>query len=146
MPVGVGSLAQAAVAHYRRTSTHRPRLVSVEPVTADCVARSLAAGRLLTVPTAPTVMTGLNCGTPSTSAWPYLAGGLDLAVTVTDEHVVDAVHRLTAAAIDAGPCGAATWAAARTLQEQSVAGLNGDSVVVLISTEGQQANPLGDRK
>ena len=144
VPVGVGSLAQAAVAHYRHASTHRPRLVSVEPVTADCVARSLGAGRLLTVPTAPTVMTGLNCGTPSRNAWPYLAGGLDLAVTVTDEHVVDAVHRLTAAGIDAGPCGAATWVAARTLQDETAAGLNGDSVVVLISTEGQQANPLGD--
>jgi diaminopropionate ammonia-lyase len=146
VPVGVGSLAQAAVAHYRRTSSHRPRLVSVEPVTADCVTQSLTAGQLLTVPTAPTVMTGLNCGTPSHNAWPYLAGGLDLAVTVTDEQVIAAVHRLTTAGMDAGPCGAATWAAARTLQEQSVAGLNGDSVVVLISTEGQQANPLGDRK
>ena len=147
VPVGVGSLAQAAVAHYRHTSTQRPRLVSVEPVTADCVARSLTAGRLLTVPTAPTVMTGLNCGTPSRNAWPYLAGGLDLAVTVTDEHVIAAVHRLTAARIDAGPCGAATWAAAQTLDQHptTVTGLNTDAVVVLISTEGQQANPLRDR-
>ena len=73
------------------------------------------------------------------------AGGLDLATTVTDEHVIDAVRRLTTAGIDAGPCGAATWAAAQTLQHQPTAGLETDSVVVLISTEGQQANPLGDR-
>lgn len=145
VPVGVGSLAQAAVAHYRRTSPHRPRLASVEPVTADCVAQSLIAGRLLTVPTAPTVMTGLNCGTPSSNAWPYLAGGLDLAVTVTDKHVIDAVRRLTEAGIDAGPCGAATWAAAQTLRSQPAAGLGADAVVVLLSTEGQQANPLGSR-
>lgn len=145
VPVGVGSLAQAAVAHYRRTSPHRPRLVSVEPVTADCVAQSLGAGRLLTVPTTPTVMTGLNCGTPSHSAWPYLAGGLDLAVTITDKQAIAAVHRLTDAGIDAGPCGAATWAATQTLQDEPTARLDGDAVVVLISTEGQQANPLGDR-
>jgi diaminopropionate ammonia-lyase len=146
VPVGVGSLAQAAVAHYRGTSSHRPRLVSVEPVTADCVAQSLIAGQPLTVPTAPTVMTGLNCGTPSSNAWPYLAGGLDLAVTVADEHVIAAVRHLAEAGIDAGPCGAATWAAAETLQSQSAARPEPDSVVVLISTEGQQANPLGDRR
>src|SRR5580692_2833818 len=45
VPVGVGSLAQAAVAHYRRSGlphAERPLLLSVEPDTAACVLRSLA--------------------------------------------------------------------------------------------------------
>jgi len=87
VPVGVGSLAQAAVAHYRRSGLprgERPLLLSVEPDTAACVLRSLAAGGLASVPTAATVMNGLNCGTPSSIAWPYLRDGLDAAIAVTD--------------------------------------------------------------
>ena len=44
-PVGVGSLAQAAVAHYCRSGLpgrRRPLLLSVELDTAACVLRSLA--------------------------------------------------------------------------------------------------------
>jgi hypothetical protein len=44
----VGSLAHAAVAHYRSSALAvpaRPRLLSVEPDTAACVLRSLAARR-----------------------------------------------------------------------------------------------------
>ncbi len=68
--VGVGSLAQAAVAHYRSSArssalpaSARPRLLSVEPDTAACVLRSLADDALVSVPTEVTVMNGLNCGT-----------------------------------------------------------------------------------
>ena len=46
VPAGVGSLAQAAVAHYRRPDlprAARPRLLSAEPDTAACVLASLAA-------------------------------------------------------------------------------------------------------
>ncbi len=63
VPVGVGSLAEAVVRHYRRPVGPRPRVLSVEPDTAACVLESLSAGRRVTVATAATVMAGLNCGT-----------------------------------------------------------------------------------
>ncbi|MPZ12773.1 MAG: pyridoxal-phosphate dependent enzyme, partial [Kiloniellaceae bacterium] len=73
VPVGVGALAQAAVAHYRGTHAKTaPALLAVEPAVAACVLASLARGRLTSVPTGATVMAGLNCGTPSGVAWPYL--------------------------------------------------------------------------
>ena len=116
VPVGVGSLAQAAVAHYRRPGLprpDRPRLLSVEPDTAACVLRSLAGGALASVPTAATVMNGLNCGTPSTIAWPYLRDGLDAAIAVTDADARDAVAALSSAGVSAGPSGAAGLAGLR---------------------------------
>ena len=114
VPVGVGSLAQAAVAHYRSSAAvARPRLLCVEPDTAACVLASLRAGSPVTVPTAATVMNGLNCGTPSTLAWPYLRGGLDAAIAVTDTEADDAVAALLRSGISPGPSGAAAFAGLR---------------------------------
>ncbi len=87
VPVGVGSLAQAAVAHYRgrrpaatASGAAPAALLSVEPEVAACVLTSLRAGRPTSVETGVTAMTGLNCGTPSALAWPVLRDGLDAAV------------------------------------------------------------------
>jgi diaminopropionate ammonia-lyase len=114
--VGVGSLAQAAVAHHRSSAlaaSARPRLLSVEPDTAACVLRSLADGALVSVPTGATVMNGLNCGTPSSIAWPYLRGGLDAAIAVTDDEARAAIADLASAGVAAGPSGAAGLAGLR---------------------------------
>jgi diaminopropionate ammonia-lyase len=143
VPVGVGSLAEAVVRHYRRPDHSRSALLSVEPDTAACVLESLKAGRPVSVPTAATVMAGLNCGTVSASAWPVLASGLDAAVAVTDDDALDAVATLDEAGISSGPCGAATLAGARAAlgpgapdDRRAALGLARDAVVVLLSTEG----------
>jgi diaminopropionate ammonia-lyase len=148
LPVGVGSLAQAAVAHYRRAGlprAERPLLLSVEPDTAACVLRSLADGALASVPTAATVMNGLNCGTPSSIAWPYLRDGLDAAIAVTDADARDAVAALSSAGVTAGPSGAAAFAGLRAALTGAGAssrrrdlGLDagGPPVIVCLSTEG----------
>ena len=83
VPTGVGSLLQAALEHYRSPGrVDRPAVLAVEPVTAACVTRSLAAGDTITVDSsAPTIMAGLNCGTVSDNAWPVIRGGLDAAVS-----------------------------------------------------------------
>src|SRR5215831_3346317 len=45
VPVGVGSLAEAVVRHYRRPGAAHPGVLSVEPDTAACVLASLKAAR-----------------------------------------------------------------------------------------------------
>jgi diaminopropionate ammonia-lyase len=148
VPVGVGSLAQAAVAHYRSSGLpyqERPLLLAVEPDTAACVLRSLADGALATVATGTTVMNGLNCGTPSSIAWPYLRGGLDAAIAVTDADAREAVAALSSAGVSAGPSGAAGFAGLRAaLTGAGAASRRRDlgldaapaPVVVCLSTEG----------
>ena len=148
VPVGVGSLLQAALSHYRRR-VGGPAVMSAEPVAAACVAPSLAAGHPVSVETGTTIMAGLNCGTPSTLAWPYMQNGLDAAVSVTDEDDVLAARDLAALGVPAGPCGAAALAALRVALHGEGADdrrrhlrLTPDSTVVLIATEGAAANPL----
>jgi len=144
VPVGVGSLAQAAVRHYRAGAVPAPVVLSVEPLAAPAVLASLHAGERMTVPTSATIMAGLNCGTPSQDAWPLLRAGLDAATAVTDDEAARAVHDLAALDVDAGPCGAAALAGVRDYLQ--AAPLPSDAVVLLLSTEGLTANPLvGER-
>ena len=142
VPMGVGSLAQAAVTHYRSQLTDRPAaLLGVEPDCAACVLESLRATRARSVATGTTVMAGLNCGTPSSLAWPFLRDGLDAAVTVSDDAATAAVTELAALEVDAGPCGAACLPAVRTVLAAPVGrsdlGLGAESTVVLLSTEAR---------
>jgi diaminopropionate ammonia-lyase len=140
VPVGVGSLAEAVVRHYRRPGTAHPSVLCVEPETAACVLASLSAGRATTVATAATVMAGLNCGTVSRSAWPVLHAGCDAAVAVSDTNALRAVADLGQLGVSSGPSGAAALAGARAALTEPVRraalGLDQDAVVVLLSTEG----------
>ncbi|MFZ3565819.1 pyridoxal-phosphate dependent enzyme [Streptomyces sp. BH097] len=149
VPVGVGSLAQAVVTHYRsRRRGHAPALLSVEPESAACVLESLTRGEPTSVTTGDTGMAGLNCGTPSTLAWPYLAAGLDAAVAVRDTDSARAAVRLADLGVSSGPCGAAPLAGLRAAltgpgaeKRRAALGLGPASLVVLLSTEGSAANP-----
>ena len=140
VPVGVGSLAEAVVRHYRRPAAAHPGVLSVEPDTAACVLTSLDAARATTVATAATVMAGLNCGTVSSSAWPVLRAGCDAAVAVSDQDALRAVADLGRLGVSSGPSGAATLAGARAALtdpgRRDALGLDDDAVVVLLSTEG----------
>lgn len=138
VPVGVGSLAQAVVAH-AHSAPGPVRVLSCEPDTAACVLASVAAGRPVRVPTAATVMAGLNCGTPSSLAWPSLRDGLDAAVAVSDEQARAAVAELAGAGIAAGASGAAALAGASACLDdpdrRAALDLPADAVVVLLNTE-----------
>jgi diaminopropionate ammonia-lyase len=134
VPAGVGSLAQAVVMHYRG----RAHVASVEPGSANCIQRSLLAGRPVTVRTGVTAMAGLNCGTPSALAWPHLRDGLSAAVAVSEEQAAAAVGDLAAHGISSGPCGAAALAGVRRIPLGAF-GLGPSSTIVLLSTEGARS-------
>lgn len=140
VPVGVGSLAEAVVRHYRRVGADHPSVLSVEPDTAACVLASLTTGHPVTVDTEATVMAGLNCGTVSSSAWPVLRDGCDAAVCVSDEEVLRAVADLAELGVSSGPSGASTLAGVRaavsTPDRREALAVGVDSVMVLLSTEG----------
>ena len=152
VPTGVGSLLQAALTHYRsRIAAPGTAVVSVEPDTAACVAASVAAGKPVTVQTAPTAMAGLNCGTPSLLAWPLIVNGLDAAIVVTEAADIQAAHDLAALGVPAGPCGAAPLAALRaaltgpgSAARRRHLRVGAESTVILLSTEGNRSNPVPD--
>jgi diaminopropionate ammonia-lyase len=150
IPAGVGSLTQAGVIHYRSRPDPGPTaLMTAEPGTAACVLASLVRGEPGTIATRETVMAGLNCGTPSMLAWPYLRDGLDAAVAVADADAVTAARDLAASGIPAGPCGGAPLAGVRAAltgegaaERRGALGVGPGTTVLLLSTEGSAANPV----
>lgn len=192
VPVGVGSLAQAAVTHYRArpaagtehhpaatgATEHHPAvggtehfptagdtehfpvagdtgaaLLAVEPEAAACVLESLSRGQRISVETGDTAMAGLNCGTPSSLAWPVLRAGLDAAVAIGEAEGARAVRDLAALGVSAGPCGAASLAGVRAAltgagaaERRTALAIDHTSTLVLLSTEGAEANPHGQEE
>ncbi|KAK2743466.1 hypothetical protein FQN55_007237 [Onygenales sp. PD_40] len=137
-PVGVGSLAQAVVSHYKSAGRQTP-VVSVEPDTAACLYKNLRSGKCLPLKTFHTIMNGLDCGTVSSTAWPILRAGVDASVTISDFESHQAVQYLASQGVNSGPCGAASVAALRRIAQKKP--LDPDTVVVLLSTEGPRPYP-----
>lgn len=128
VPVGVGSLAAAAVRHGAEVGA---TVVGVEPETAACLTASLEHGAPTAVPTPGTTMAGLDCAEVSPAAWPTLQHGIAGTVTVTDAEAAVAMDELTAAGLAIGESGAAPLAALRKLEVDSA------TRVLLIATEGR---------
>jgi diaminopropionate ammonia-lyase len=142
VPVGVGALAAATVEHFTGGDQKEPVIVGVEPTGADCVARSLQAGRITTV-AGPhsSIMAGLNCGTPSMVAWPVISRGLAGVVVVDDGWARTAVRDLAAAGVEAGETGGAGLAGLAALRSRGRSSPLASAVppgasVLVICTEG----------
>jgi diaminopropionate ammonia-lyase len=145
LQAGVGGLAFAGTAHYLRAAPP-PKLISVEPLDADCLLESIsspdgsvrvAKGRQ------DSIMAGLNCGTPSLAAWPLLRAGMDAFLAVDDEYAREAMRRLAPLKIVSGESGAAGLAGLLALcaepglaEARRALGIGPESDVLLISTEG----------
>ena len=144
---GVGALAAAICAHFwLHWRARRPWFVSVEPVLADCVYQSLAAGRPVTVGgSLETVMAGLACGEVSELAWEILHGGANAAIAVEDKYAIEAVRVLANPSggdvpIVAGETGgsglAALLAARHDANIRQTLALDHDARVLLLGSEG----------
>ncbi len=145
--VGVGALAAAICAKFRLAwGSQRPRFVAVEPLRADCLLRSIEAGRPVAVHgDLETVMAGLACGEVSEAAWEILCEGADFALAVGDDWALEAVRRLAKPygsdpAIVAGETGAAGLAALLAVLDgpglPAQLGLDARARVLLLGSEG----------
>lgn len=147
VPGAVGGLAAAVIGHlWEMLGADRPRVIVVEPLRADCISRSLAAGRPTAVPgDVNTFMACLAAGEVSPVAWNILGPALDGALTLPDEAAMTAM-RLLAQGVAGDPplvsgesgC-AATAGLIAAAQDPAVAreiGLDASARVVSIGSEG----------
>ncbi len=84
---GVGGIAAAVAGHLWETlGARRPRIVVVEPQRADCIYRSIAAGKPTPVEgDVNTFMACLAAGEISPLAWPILKHAADDVLTLPEE-------------------------------------------------------------
>ena len=135
--IGVGALAAAVVRHYRRAGVEPvPRIVGVEPTRAACALASMEAGeRVALAGPHDSIMSGLNCGVPSSIAWPLVSRGIDTFLTVGDDRARRAMRALAAEGVVAGECGAAGLAGLTALLESDPPA-PGPTRALIVSTEG----------
>jgi len=144
---GVGGLAAALAAYLWETAgPARPRLVVVEPNQADCVFRTVAAGRPIVIEgSTDTFMACLAAGEVSPVAWDILKGGLDDVIALPDEAAMAAMKLLATGQngdppIVAGESGAAAAAglvaAALDPALRATLGLDRAARVLVIGSEG----------
>ena len=147
---GVGGLAAGVTSFlWELLGTQRPKFVVVEPEQADCLYQSARLGEATNATgSVDSVMAGLACGETSPLAWRFLHSCVDWFMTIEDAEAVAAMCELASGGerdipIVAGESGAAGLAGLsalcrdRRLAEQ--VGLNSDSRVLLLNTEGDTA-------
>jgi diaminopropionate ammonia-lyase len=152
LQAGVGSFAAGAAWYYvNRYGARRPKLVSVEPVEAACMLASISTsdGSITNSKgTFQTIMAGLNCGTPSISAWPFMRDSFDMFVAIIDDYAIEAMRRYYHPLpgdqrIISGESGAAGLGALLALMHddklkdaREELGLGPESRILLFNTEG----------
>jgi diaminopropionate ammonia-lyase len=143
LQAGVGAFASAAALFFSDPS-RGPRLISVEPVAVDCLFRSAEAGdgQPLSIESAgQTIMAGLNCETPSHTAWPLIRGRFNAFVSIEDHYAEEAMQRLAIERVVAGESGAAGLAALIALHRENPDFLkeqlrvNHETRILVINTE-----------
>ena len=147
---GVGSFAGAA-AWYYHDKENQPKLISVEPMQADCLLESIRHGNgqpRTSRGSFETMMAGLNCGAPSLVAWPLIRDRFSLFMAVSDEFGKKAMRYYYKPVFDdpqiiSGESGAAGLAALLALVEsdslveaKARLELDASSKVLLFNTEG----------
>ncbi len=150
--VGVGALAAAAAWYYTvHHRSQRPRLISVEPLAADCLLESVRFGygdMRISRGSQDSMMAGLNCGTPSILAWEYVKRAVDFFMAIPDGYSRRAMKlfyhpRAGDPQLISGESGAAGLAGLLALMESDKMSsarkqleLGPRSSILLINTEG----------
>ena len=152
LQAGVGSMAGAIAAFFAQVyCINRPRVIVVEPNDADCIFQTALAndgelhatnGRL------NTMMAGLACGEPCALAWDLMSATADYALKCGDEismrgmkmlaNPLDSDDKIVSGESGAVCAGLTVELMTNPKYEaiKNILGLNGNSKVVCISTEG----------
>jgi diaminopropionate ammonia-lyase len=150
LQAGVGSWAASAVWYYlNKYAANRPKIVIVEPLQSNGILESFIQGkRALPKGNFETIMAGLNCGIPSSTAWEILKSGVDAVISIDDDFTKQAMRKLHSPTLNdskiiAGESGAAGIAGLLAIMQQDEyasikAHLNIDenSRILFFNTEG----------
>jgi threonine dehydratase len=110
VPVGGGGLISGCATVFAALAPGA-RVIGVEPLASDDVARSLASGRRERVTVGRTIADGQQTASPGELTWPVIRALVDEVVTVTDEQILEAMRfcfeRLKLVVEPSGACGLA---------------------------------------
>ena len=87
VPVGGGGLLTGISAMAKMLNPNI-KVIGVEPANAACMKESLAAGHIVTLPSAKTIADGTAVKTPGDLLFPYVQKNVDDIITIEDEELI----------------------------------------------------------
>ncbi len=87
VPIGGGGLA-CGVSTLAKLLNPNIKVIGVEPAGANCMQKSLEAGKVVTLPTVSTIADGTAVKTPGENVFPYIQKNLDEIITVEDDELI----------------------------------------------------------
>lgn len=140
LQAGVGSMAGGVTGYFvDKYGDKCPKIVIMEAYESACIYKSAEKDGFAAIGGFPeTIMAGLNCGEPNALTLPVLLDHASYFVKVPDNVTEDGMRRLGKEGITAGECGGIGTGLLMNLTDEmrDELGINEDSVIVLISTEG----------
>lgn len=135
LQAGVGGLAAAMAASFRKTWGDAPAIAVVEPTEAPCLLESVKADRPMHAPGRVSNMGRLDCKDPSQIALKSLARDADAFIAISDDYAQKAVDFLMEDGLPTSPSGGAGFAGLMAARADQVLGLNTDSRALVILSE-----------
>ena len=89
VPVGGGGLA-TGVSTLAKMLNPKIKVIGVEPAGANCLQKSLEAGKIVTLDHVSTIADGTAVQTPGEKIFPYLQQNLDSVITIEDDELIGA--------------------------------------------------------
>ena len=152
LQAGVGGMASAVIAGVARYFKKIPKIIVVEPESADCVLKSIENEKLTKVNiNKESIMGGMSCGEVSLVPWKILKNSVNCCVSISDDNVAKtsqllAHSKLSDNKIVGGECstpgiiGLIALCNNETVKKNI--GLNINSNVLLIGCEGDADQEL----
>ncbi|MEL7256898.1 MAG: pyridoxal-phosphate dependent enzyme [Pseudomonadota bacterium] len=132
LQAGVGGLAGACAAYFRKVWGDAPQILVAEPSEAPALQAAIEAGRFVTAEGGVSAMGRLDCKEASLIALKGLARDADAFVTITEKEATDVLPELSAQGLATTESGGAGLAALRLMD------LSEDAVSLCILSEMAQ--------
>ncbi len=87
VPMGGGGLA-AGVSTFVKMLNPNIKIIGVEPTNANCLQKSLKAGKIVTLDSIDTIADGTAVKTPGEKIFPYIQENIDDIITVDDDELI----------------------------------------------------------
>jgi len=147
LQAGVGAFAASGTAFFKIFFPNKDiKTICVEPIESAGFFDSIKYGNGNIIPARgkmKTIMAGLNCGIPSSIAWPVLKNNTDVFITVSDKYAKDAMRAYYLEDIISGESGASGLAGLLAIIKNKELvnvkmklNISNTTNILLISTEG----------
>ena len=146
LQAGVGGMAAAMIAGCARYLEYVPKIIIIEPESAECVLRAVYNNKIVTIDIEKeSLMGGMSCGEVSTIPWKIINNHCNFCMSISDDKISDTIKLLASSSFGekkliGGECAApgiiSLIASCNNIKLKKELSLDKNSQVLLFGCEG----------